>query len=481
MSNLRDILKKTLVLTMMAFIVACAVGPKYERPEITSPDRYRTDTLAEADSILNLKWWEMFNDPILDSLIKEALENNKDLLTAASRVEQSRAYLGINRADFFPQFQVGAGVASGNFGGGLFVFDDPIEAFNATGQLSWELDFWGRVRRSTEAAKAEILASEFGMRTIQINLVTEVARTYFQLLDFHMRYEISKRTYASRDSGHKIIVARFEGGLVPEIDVNQSEIQLAISAAAIPSYERRIVLAENNLNVLLGKNPDTLSYGSPLYEQSVNPEIPPGIPSSILNRRPDLLEAEAKLHAQTARIGIAQANRLPKISLTGLLGVVSRDLSDLASGKVGWNVSAGLFGPLFEWGKNKRMVEVEREKTEQVLLQYEQSVLIAFSEVEVALKNIETLRDELDARERQYLAAANAENLAFERYNGGVTSYLEVLENQRSSFEAELLYSQTYQEYLNAHVGLYKALGGGWISEEEMNAAEQAAQEENQE
>ncbi len=453
---------------------SCKVGPKFERPVVESPERYRNDSVAEADSILNLKWWELFNDPTLDSLIYIALENNKDVLIAASRIEQARAVLGVNRADFYPGLEVGAGIMSGNYAGGLFIFDETLDAFNATGQFSWELDFWGRIRRSTEAAKAEILASEFAMRTVQISLIADVATSYFLLLDFWSRYEISKSTFASRDSGHKIIEARFLGGIAPEIDVNQSQIQLAISQAAIPSYYRQINQAENKLSILLGQNPDSISFGKTLYEQDINPVIPAGIPSSVLNRRPDLLVAEAQLHAQTARIGIAQANRLPTISLTSVLGTVSKDLSAFNLGSTGWNISAGLFGPLFQWGKNKRKVDIEREKTEQVLLQYENSVLIAFSEVEIALRNISTYKDELEARKFQFEAATSAERLAFERYNGGITSYLEVLENQRSSFDAAILYSKTYQQYLNAHVGLYKALGGGWINEEEMKAEEKA-------
>lgn len=465
---------KLLILIPLLWVYSCAVGPKFKRHDVTSPEKFSNDTLAESDSVLNLKWWEIFKDTVLDSLIKAGLANNKDLLIATSRIEQSRATLGIRRSEFYPQINIGGALVTGNYGGGLLVFGETREALAVNGQVSWEIDFWGKIRRSTESAKADLLASEYGKRNVQISLISEIARTYFLLLDYKWRYAISTNTERSRDSANSIIDARFRGGIAPEIDLNQSQIQLAISRASVPYYEREITVVENNLSILLGQNPKSIKTREVLINQVVSAEIPSGIPSELLNRRPDILQSEALLHAQTARIGVAQANRLPSISLTGLLGSVTDDLSNLNSGQAGWNAGVGLFGPLFQFGKNKRRVQVEKEKTEQAVLEYEKSVLTAFSEVEIALKSIQTLKKELDARKFQYDAAMNAERLSFERYNGGVTSYLEVLENQRSAFDAQLLYSQTYQQYLTAHVSLYKALGGGWISEEEMNEAQAA-------
>ncbi|MEQ9064616.1 MAG: TolC family protein [Vicingaceae bacterium] len=447
-------------------LYSCAVvGPDYKRPDVKTPESYWADSLAERDSMLNIGWWEIYKDPALDSLIKFALENNKDLLIATSRVEQAKAFVGYNNADYFPKLDIGAGAFKGNYGGGLFLFDNEREALVAQGQLSWEIGFWGEVRRATESAKAELLASEFARREIQISLISEVARAYFELQDYKMRYEISKRTYASRDSGHVIIKARFEKGIIPEIDVNQSQIQLSISKASVPVYDRQVTVVENRLNLLLGQNPNSIKLQGKFLDQEVNIIIPPGIPSEILDRRPDLLEAEARLHAQTAKIGVAQAQRLPSLSLTGLFGAVSPELSNFTNVTSGWNASAGIFSPLFYFGKNKRRVEIEKEKTAQALRQYEKAVINAFSEVEIALKNIETRQEELMARRDQLAAASNAEYLSFERYNKGVTSYLEVLENQRSSFDAALLHSQAQQEFLKSYILLYKALGGGWISE----------------
>lgn len=471
------LLKISLISVLALLLYACAVGPKYERPEITSPNKFLYDTLVTQDSVLNLKWWEMFNDPILDSLIIIALDNNQDALIAASRVSQARSNVGYNKADYLPKFNVEGGTAQGNYGGGFLTFEDQRSAFLLNGQVAWELDFWGKFRRSTESAKAELLGTEYGLRNVQISIISEVAANYFRLLNAKTKYKISKDTYTSRDSGHKIIEARYLGGMIPEIDVNQSQIQLSVAQASIPLYDREITFSENNLSLLLGQIPDSFEFNKTIFEQDIEVEIPSGIPSTLLNRRPDILESEATLHAQTARIGVAQANRLPSISLTGLLGSVSSDLTSFGTGGTSWSAGVNIFGPLFHWGKNKRKVEIEREKTLQAVYAYEKSVLNAFREVENALKSIETYDSELAAREDQYSAATSAESLSFERYNGGVSSYLEVLENQRSSFDAQLVYVETYQQLIDSYIKLYKALGGGWISEEEMKEAEATASE----
>ena len=474
MIKLRPLTYRTLGSAMIvSLLYACAVGPKFETPVIESPPVFlNANSEGIQDSVFDLRWWELFNDPSLDSLIKLALSENKDILIAASRLEQAKYNLGYNRADFYPKFNYGAGVSRGNFAGGILSFDETKTVYNVNGQLNWEIDFWGKFRRQTESAKAEMLATEYGVRTLQIGLITEVARNYFLLLDYISRYEISQRTFDSRDSGHKIIQARYANGIIPEIDVNQSQIQLAISRAAIPTYDRLITNTQNNLSLLLGRNPGSIQVGKGLFEQELKPDIPSGLPSELLIRRPDILSSAEQLHAQTAKIGVAQALRYPSISLTGLFGAVSDDLSGLTTGKAAWSAGVNLMGPLFHFNKNKRRVQIEREKTEQAVLTYEKTVINAFAEVENSLKSIETLNEELLARKEQLEAATNAETLSFERYNKGVTSYLEVLENQRYSFEAALLYSETYQNLLNAYISLYKSLGGGWISEEELNSAE---------
>lgn len=451
----------------LLFQWGCAVGPKYEDPAYDGPNGFRFAS-SSPDSVVNLKWWELFDDPVLDTLVKTALQENKDLLIAASRVEQARANLGFNKADYYPKFYINAGATRGNFVQGLQL-DEAANNYYTTGQLNWELDFWGKFRRANEAAKAELMSTEYAYRGVQMGIISEVVRNYFLLLDYTRRHEIAIRTTASRDSALDIIEARFDKGTIPEIDVNQAQIQKAISQATIPIYQRQIVVFENNLSILMGEFPHEVRTGLPIIDQEIPPDVPSGIPASLLERRPDLLSIREDYHAQHARIGVAQAMRLPAISLTGVLGAASQELSSFGAGGATWSIGGTLVGPLFEFGKNKRRVEVERELAEQALLNYENTALKAFSEVERSLNDITALKEELVAREDYFRAASNASMLSHKRYDKGVTSYLEVLENQRSAFESELLYTQTYQELLNAYVNLYLALGGGWVSQEEMN------------
>jgi multidrug efflux system outer membrane protein len=297
-------------------------------------------------------------------------------------------------------------------------------------------------------------------------------------MDNMAKLKISYNTLAARDSSTAIIQARYDYGVVPEIDLNQSQIQRSISAAAVPIYKRAIAFNESTLSILLGGYPTNINIGKELIDQVEPPDVPNGIPSQLLTRRPDVMQAEAEYAAQNARIGAAQAMRWPALSLTGLLGVASSDLSNLTSAGLGWSATGVIFGPIFNFGKNKRRVEIEKANTIASLKIYEGVTLQAFKEVEDALISIETLREELQAQEERYLAAINAEYLSAQRYDKGQTSYLEVLESQRQSFDAQLSFSQTRRDLLGAHVALYKALGGGWLSPEEEQAYMEAQQEE---
>jgi multidrug efflux system outer membrane protein len=298
-----------------------------------------------------------------------------------------------------------------------------------------------------------------------------VADGYFQLLDFDKRLEISNRTWETRKESLWIIEQRFDRGIIPEIDLNQAQQQEAVAAVAVPVYERMVAHTENYLNILIGLNPRTLERGN-LDQNFDPPEIPVGIPSELLERRPDLIQAERQFYAETARIGVAQAMRFPSISITGLLGVASSDLSELVSGDaVLYSIGGSLLGPIFNWGKNKRRVDIQREVASQALYRYEQSVLNAFSEVDDALIDLQTYRTEYEARLRQKEAAINAATLSRARYDGGQTAYLEVLETERSMFNAELEASAVRRYLLSSYIYLYKALGGGWITPEEQEAA----------
>ena len=473
-----------IVLLSVIVLDACKVGPKFKTPDpgIDSTAVYRYDSLqlVMTDSVLNIKWWDLFQDPILDTLITIGLRENKDVLIASTRIEQSRAAVGVAKADYWPKFGYSAGAMRGNVFQGM-----PTEGgtasnvFTGFGTLSWELDFWGKFRRMTESAKATLVASEYGRRTVQIGLISQIVGTYYTLLDFHWRLEISRYTLQLRQESLDIILERYDKGIIPEIDVNQAQIQRAIAAAAVPEYQRRVAQTENALSILLGRNPGPVMLGSDLEDQVLPPDIPVGLPSMLVTRRPDILQAEELLRAQNAQIGVAVAQRFPAISLTGLLGVASADISALTANGPAFSIGASLLGPLFEFGKNKKRVEIERYKTEQVLYEYERTVITAFQEVEDALVEISTYKDELQVMQDYVNAATNARNLSKERYDKGVTSYLELLESERQAFEAELRFSETTQRLFNGYTKLYKALGGGWLSEEEIQAYQAAAATED--
>ncbi len=316
------------------------------------------------------------------------------------------------------------------------------------------------------------MASEYSLKTVQIGLISEVAGTYYLLLDYRLRLSIAKITLDSRMKSLDIIQKRFDRGIIPEIDLNQAQIQKEIALAAIPLHERLIANTENALSILLGKFPGEIETGYDLNDQTFLPDIPAGLPSSILERRPDVAEAMYLLEAQTAKIGVAEALRFPSITLTGLLGAASSELSSVTTGGGVWSVGGSLFGPLIDFDKNLERVEVEKERTRQTLYLYENRVINAFREVADALNEIQTYKRQISSVERKYKAAKNAAFLSKLRYDKGVTSYLEVLETERTLFSVGLELSELKQQFYNAYVKLYKALGGGWLSKEEMEQAQ---------
>jgi multidrug efflux system outer membrane protein len=459
-------MRRALVIAMLLIATAsCKLGPDYRRPAIDTPARF--GDAAVADTTANLDWWELFRDPVLRELIEAALANNKNLLAAAWRVDEARAQLGFVKSQMYPSFgyQATADRISPSEEA-LGIQLDEFNDFYAGVGVAWEVDLWGSFRRSNESARAQLFATEWGRRALIVSLVAETARGYFLLRDLDARLTISRETLESRQNSTELIQNRFDGGIVSQLDVRQAEIEEATAAAAVPSFERRIEQVENALSVLLGRTPGRIRRGLDLVDQRLPEDPPAGLPSELLQRRPDVIAAENLLHAQFAQIGVAQALRWPSLSLTGALGLQSQELSDFTSGTT-WNLGASLVGPLFEFGRNKRRVEVERARTEQAILDYEATVLEAFREVEDALVAIRTLRQEYEARLAQATAAQEARRLSRARYDGGVTSYLEVLDIERSLFSSELDASRTLQEHLSAIVDLYAALGGGWDPEEE--------------
>jgi multidrug efflux system outer membrane protein len=467
-------MRKLLLISLgLLFLWSCKSGQNYRGAEVTIPDQYRfTDTTYQqqfalvnvdtlkVDSLVNIEWFDIFSDPVLDTLIQRALENNQDLAIAAENIQQAQSALVIQRSQMLPSVGYSAGASRGNYAG--LVLPTTQNVFTGLGTVNWEIDFWGKYRRLNEAARAAILASEQGYRATQLSLMSTVASSYFQLLEYQLRLEISNQTLALRDSMQKIIEERFAKGIIAEIDLNQAQIQSAIAAGSIPIWERLIFQTENQLSVLIGELPQEINMGSDLLDQSLDLEIPEGLPSQLLARRPDILFAEQDLIASNALIGAAKANRLPNISLTGLLGVAGGELSSLGSGGAAWNLGGSILGPIFNWGALQRQVDIEESRTRQAVLNYERTVLEAFREVENTLVNITSLRKELIAREAHVKAALRAMFLSQERYNQGVTSYLEYLESQRQAFDSQLNFAGTKQELLSSYAQLYKALGGGW-------------------
>jgi len=453
-------------------LASCAMGPDYERPEVPVPEEFQTPAIPGA-SFANFDWWELFDDPVLVSLIETSLVHNKELAIALARIEEARASLGFVRADQYPNLDGAAAASRGNTAPGAVVPGETIDVFVLAGNLSYEVDLWGKLRRSTEAARAELLATVEARNVVTITLIADVASIYLLLLDLDARVEIAERTKKTRQDSLEIIEARFDKGTVPLIDVNQAEIELADASAELSALERQRGLAGNSLSVLLGRNPGPVGRLDHEVEDTLKiPEIPVGLPSELLERRPDVRQASQQLASQTARIGVAEALRFPSLSLTGTLGVASTDLDGFFSNdnKV-WDVSANLLGPIFDAGRSKSRVEAERARTEQLLRNYELVVLRSFQEVEDALIEIRTYRLEAESREEQVRAASSATTLSRARYDGGVTSYLEVLESERSLFRAELLASSTRREQVVSIVELYKALGGGWATDQEIEEA----------
>ena len=462
-------LLKVVSVWVSIILAGCAVGPDFKEPVLETPESYRIDEMPE-EAVEDLKWWELFDDPVLHTLVTTALENNLDLKIAVARIEQARAFVGFNRADLYPRLDVQGGAFAGNNISPGRANTTDTAAFIAA-PLSWEIDVWGKFRRGTESARAELFASEYGLRSVQLSLVADVVSTYYILLDFHQRLAIAQNTLKSRQRSLDIIQQRFDKGIIPEIDLNQAQVQKEIAAAQIPVNQRRIVQTENALSILLGHLPEAIETGTDLVKQPIPPDIPTGLPSSLLERRPDVLQTMYLLNAQTANIGVAEALRFPAITLTGALGVASTDLAGISSSGGLWGAGAGLLGPIFYFYKNIRRVDIEKALTKQVLFQYENTVLNAFREVEDSLVGIETYKRQIAAVRNQLKASTNANMLSNKRYDQGYTSYLEVLTTEQSLFRVQLQFSQLKRQYLNAYVNLYKALGGGWMTPEEMGEA----------
>jgi multidrug efflux system outer membrane protein len=456
------------LIALSMLLVSCALGPDYSRPDIPTSDSFRmAEEQKDLPSLANARWWELYHDEGLQKLIRIALEENKDLKRAVATVDEFAARALVAKTDFAPQMN--GTVYAPVFGNSKNVafpgFPNPFNYY-VQGNLAWEIDIWGRIRRSNEAALGDLLAREENRRALIVQLVGGVAQAYFDLRQFDMQMDIAQRTLQAWEESVRISQARLRQGMINKLDLDQFEAERENAAARIAELRRQIIQKENELSVLLGRNPGQVSRGRLLTEQTMPPVVPAGLPSELLQRRPDVIQAEQGLAAATARIGMAKADRFPKLSITGILGIASPQLSRLVANETFFGAAGpSLAGPLFNaqiLGYQQKAAEAQ---SRQALAQYEQTILTAFREVEDALIGVSTAREQAAAQERQVNALQSALRLANLRYKGGLANYLDVLIAQRSLFDAELSLAATRRLHLVSVVQLYKALGGGWSPE----------------
>jgi len=441
----------------------CAVGPRYERPPVAPPAETRGQIgPAEAASLADQPWWEIFDDDSLKSLIDEALRNNFDVRASVSRVEEFRARAGIARSELFPQIGYQGEWSRSRQSEFVQPGATPVNLYSVNLGLSWEIDLWGRVRRLSEAALAQYLSTREARRGVLLSVVSEVAQAYFELQELDAQLEIARRTTEAFQGTYDLFNRQLLGGVTSELQVSRAEAALGTAAAAIPNLERQIVAQENLLCFLVGRNPGAIPRGKSLTEEALPPKVPAGLPSALLERRPDLRQAEQQLVSANANVGVAMASFFPTISLTGSLGGLSPEVSDLFRAGKTWSVAAGLTGPLFQGLRLKNQYDVSVAQWDQAKIQYEAAVTNAFGEVSTALVAHQKLAEVEKQQARSVAAYLEAVRIANIRYVAGLSSYVEVLDAQQQLFPAENALAQTRFSRLSNFVQLYKALGGGW-------------------
>ena len=464
---------------LVSMVSACKMGPDYVRPETPKADSWRVPS-STAESIANLAWWDLLKDRELQELIRIALTENQDLRTAVASVDQYRAQLVMTRWDLAPSLSYGGTAflyqtSGGNAttipgGGGAIVLPGTAGGDNTTfsntigfGSLKWEIDLWGRLRRAVESSEAQLFAQEENQRAVILSLVGGVGEAYFSLRSLDLQVDITKRTLKTWEESVRLSQLKFKQGYIPKLDLDRFEAERAGTAAKLAELEKQVVQTENHLSVLLGRRPASITRGLKLTEQPMPPEVPAGLPSELLQRRPDLLQAEHTLASATAGIGVAQANRFPQFALGGALAGANANLNGNQLGPLFiQNISANLAGPLLNATALGYQVTVNETKAQQAALQYEKAIVNALREVEDALISVQKSREQREAQEQQVAALQSAFHFAEQRYQGGRASYLDVLTSQRSLFESELALARTLQGQLVSVVQLYTALGGGW-------------------
>jgi multidrug efflux system outer membrane protein len=458
---LRGVVAGASVVTMLS---GCLVKPDYSRPGVLTEAPYREAPVTQ-ETIADLPWWEVFNDSNLQSLIKTALEENRDLKVAMARIDEARGLLGVARPDQFPRLDLTGDASRLDRSDASLFPTPPTNEYSLGGKLSFEVDIWGRYASATEAQRAQLLSTEYALRAVTLSLVAQVAASYLQLQNIDRQIAISKRTLDNRHDATTLNQQRFSGGYVGLLDVNQAQIQEEEARAALIALQRQLRVTENALSVLLGHAPHAIVRS----EMSKNPialiKLPAGVPAMLLERRPDVRAAEESARGAVMRIGIARAQQYPALNLTGLLGLNAAENRNLFSADAQtWSIGAGIFGPLIDLGKSWSRVDSAEAQAAQALESYENTVLQAVRDVDDALVSVETYKKEHAARTAQVKAGKSGSMLSRRRYMDGVTSYLEVLETERSLFQAELAHSGTLERYLFSVVQLYRSLGGGWLA-----------------
>jgi multidrug efflux system outer membrane protein len=448
-------------------MIGCMVGPNYHRPAVPTPGVYRVlsenpQAQVQATSFADLHWWQVFQDPQLQELIRTALKENYDLQLATERISAARAEVTITRSSLFPQ--VGA---NSNFGGGK----DPTSQatyniLTLTADAAFQLDLFGRLRRATEASRAQLLATEDARDTVILTLVSDVASDYFALLELYLELQITRDTVKTQEDSVKLTRLRLDHGLATKLDVLQSQQVLDTANAAVPDLERQIGQEEDAISILLGHYPESVRRGRPLAEQPLPPEVPPGMPSTLLERRPDIRQVEQNLIAANAEIGVARAAFFPQISLTGSGGGAfgrSTLLTGLMSSQTGvWSYGAQISQPIFTGGALRGNLSLAESQQRQELIAYKQVIQLSFRDVSDALIGYQKLHQVRVAQEVTVKDLQDSVDTSLRRYRGGITTYLEVLDGQRSLFTAELTLAQARGNEYQSLVQLYKALGGGW-------------------
>jgi len=465
---MRTFITTSVAIAMVAGLLAgCAVGPDYRRPSVAVPEAFRGQPTVEAASLADLPWWEVFGDPTLKQLIQEALASNYNLQIAVARVQEARAQVGVARSKFFPSIGY-IGLAQRSRGGveallGLSPTPQASDLFVGALYASWELDIWGRIRRLDESAVAQLMGTEDARRGVLLTLVSEVAQGYFELLALDAQLDIARQSVKAFQGTYDLFQDRLEFGVASKLQTSRAQGALGSAQATVPEIEAQITDKENQISILLGRPPGPVPRGTPMFAQPIVPTVPAGLPSELLTRRPDLRQAEQQMVHANALVGAAKAEFFPKLSLTGLLGSASPEVSAMTSGTaLAWSVAAGLSGPILQGGRILENYRAHIALWEQAKAQYQQTVLTAFREVSSALAALGKLAEAETGQERSVKGLEEAVGYANDRYLYGLASYFEVLDAQQRLYPAQHTLAQIRRDRLLTFVQLYKTLGGGW-------------------